>query len=132
MRNMRKFKALLSALEGVCTGISEEVEVVDIRYSRNRSCEFEVSVHVTHEGFETGNLPVEHLQYRPGGNYPWRMECTIGNTTVMALCTDKDICKIPIDNRTAISPETARYLGFLVAEKEREVKEAESHGVASG
>lgn len=132
--NMRKFESLLAALEGACRAISEEVHVIGIRYSGDPSygAEANLSIHVTHDVFETGCLPVERLQYRPGREYPWCMECKVDDITIFAICSNDDIYKIPIDNDTAISSETARYLRFLMTEKEHEAKEVKSHGVAGG
>lgn len=127
MRNMRKFKDLLAALEGACRGVSEEVRLISIDYSRGRTYKLEASVHVAPKEFEVGRLPIERLQHRPG-EYPWRMECKIENVTIKSFCTDEDIVKMPIGDDTEISPEAARYLRFLMMEKER--KEREASGVA--
>lgn len=121
VKDLRKFKNLLVALGAVCQGISEEVHLIGIDYSRDQINEFGASVHIAPKQFEAGHLPIERLQYRPGGNYVWRMECRIGGVTIKSLCSDDEICKMPIGDDTEISPEAARYLRFLMTEKEREL-----------
>lgn len=126
MKDLRKFKNLLVALGAVCQGISEEVHLIGIDYSRDTN-EYGASIHVAPKEFEAGHLPVERLSYMRG-KYPWRMECKIENVTIKSFCTDEDIVKMPIGDDTEISPEAARYLRFLMMEKER--KEREASGVA--
>ncbi len=132
---LRQIKSKLIAMKNLGETVTRGLSgIVHVEYT---SVVNTVNMQVGQDDFRVdGTFPVDRLLYRGGALYPWRAEHYMGESgtghdiVVSALCDDNDVFNLAIDERTEVSPNAARYIDFLMAEKEREQREVSANGVA--